>query len=371
MSDSKDMKIPASIAENTVLAKDKRGFPFKKVLFGLVVAVLVISLILLVVNLVVNSYFSKVTVFDGEWDLDTVKMYIMPLYRNNEGFFAQSETLHEASDKVLLNYAQASSTIKMDENVYNYAIFGTDQFDESSNGSADVIMMASVNKSTNRVTYLAFETKMLVYIPGVGIGPLSDAYILGGPQLLANTISQNYGIQVDGFVELNMTAFVDIIDTYGTIDFKADSESVEKLNADIASFNESKGLTGENATKMVTLDKNMVRLDGKQALAYLRSAGEEKSVVANSIISQITKMIFEKGFGGVKQTLDIVLDKTTVSLARDDVGALIRIGISVLGSIDSVPVGNMEGKTLVKEVGGYVCDYKAERTAILQALYGE
>ena len=371
MSDSKDMKIPASIAENTVLAKDKRGFPFKKVLFGLIIAVMVISLILLVVNLVVNSYFSKVTVFDGVWELDTVRMYIMPMYRNNVKYFEQSEALHEASDKVLLNYAQASSTIKKDENVFNYAIFGTDQFDESSEGSADIIMMASVNKSTNKVTYLAFETKMLVYIPGVGIGPLSDAYILGGPQLLANTISQNYGIQVDGFVELNMTAFIEIIDTYGTIDFKADAEFVEELNADIDSFNESKGLTGDNATKKVKLEKNMVHLDGKQTLAYLRSAGEEKSAVANSIISQLTKMIFEKGFGGVKQTLDIALEETTVSLVRDDVGALIRIGISVLGSIDSVPVGNMEGKTFIKEANGYVCDYQAERAAILQELYCE
>ena len=371
MSDNKDMKIPATMAENTVLSKDKRGFPFRKVLFGIVVAVLVISLVLLVVNLVINSYLSKVTVFDGVWEFDTVKMYIMPLYRNNPKFFAQTEELHDASDKVLLNYAQASSTVKVDENVFNYAIFGTDQFDESTSGSADVIMMASLNKATNQVTYLAFETRMLVYIPGVGIGPLCDAYTLGGSQLLANAISLNYGIQIDGFVELNMAAFVEIIDNYGALSFKADAAFVEKLNADIDSFNESKGLSGDNATKKAKLEKNMVYLDGKQTLAYLRSAGENKSAVANNIISQLTKMIFEKGFGGVKQTLDIALERTTVSLVRDDVGALLRIGISVLGSIDSIPVGSMEGKTLVRDAGGYICDYQAERAVILQELYGE
>lgn len=371
MSNSKDMKIPASIAENTFLPKDKRGFPFKKVLFGLVLVVLVLSLVLLVMNLVINSYFSKVTVFDGTWEIDTVRMYIMPMYRNNAKYFSQTQELHEASDKVLLNYAQASSTLKQDENVFNYAVFGTDQFDESLKGSADIIMMVSVNKSTDKVTYLAFETKMLVYIPGVGIGPLSDAYVLGGPQLLANTISENYGIQIDGFVQLNMAAFVEIIDTYGTMDFKADKEFVAKLNADVVSFNDAMGLTGENAAKEVKLEKNMVHLDGKQTLAYLRNAGGEKSNVANSILSQLTKKIYEKGFGGAKQTLDIALEETMVSLVRDDVGALIRIGLSVFGSIDSIPVGNMEGKTFVEDASGYVCDYQAERAAILQEIYGE
>ena len=370
MSNNRDVNTSASIAENTVLANSKRGFPFKKVVFGILIAILVVTLVLFVINLVVNSYFSKVTVFDGKWELNTVKIYMMPEYRNNERFYAQSEELHNARDEVLLNYAQASSTMKIDKNVFNYAIFGTDQFEESSRASADIIMMASVNKETNKVTYLAFETKMLVYIPGVGVGPLSDAYILGGPQLLTNTIAENYGIQLDGFVQLNMTAFIGLIDDFGTVSFSADKAKVEKINQDIVSFNESKGLSGEDAAQPAKLEGGKVNLDGKQTLAYLRNAGEEKSNVANSVLSQLTSMIVSKGFGGAKKALDVALEETTVSIVREDVGALITIGLSVLNSIETVPVGNMEGKTFVGQAKGYICDYQAERAAILETLYG-
>ena len=67
MSDKKDVKSTATISENAVLANDKRGFPFKKVFFALLVLLVIASIILLVVNAVIESYFSQVTVFDGEW----------------------------------------------------------------------------------------------------------------------------------------------------------------------------------------------------------------------------------------------------------------------------------------------------------------
>ena len=52
-------KSSASIAENLALAKEKRGFPFKKVFFALLILLLVCSAILFVVNLIINSYFKK------------------------------------------------------------------------------------------------------------------------------------------------------------------------------------------------------------------------------------------------------------------------------------------------------------------------
>ena len=234
MSDNKDMKGTATIAENAVLANDKRGFPFKKVFFVLLILLVIASVCLLVLNAVIDSYFSKVTVFDGEWKVDTEKMNSMPIYQDNEAYFNSTPELHAAYDAALLNYAQASADMKFDENVYNYAVYGTDQFGESDKASADIIMLVSINKNTDRVTFASFETRILTYIPAVGVGPMSDAYYLGGPQLLANTIELNYGIQLDGFVELDMSAFVDLIDNFDNVVFKADAalvESVAKLKA--------------------------------------------------------------------------------------------------------------------------------------------
>ena len=364
----------ASVVENSVLAKDKGGFPFKKVFFGILVALVVIMVFLLVINIVVNSYFSKVTVYEGEWQIDTAKMKSMPIYQDNEAYFTQSEELHAAYDAALLNYAQASSDKKYDENVYNYAIFGTDHFGDKNDAETDIIMIASVDKDKDHVTYLSFETKMLVYIPSVGVGPLCDAYLLGGPRLLADTIELNYGVSINGFIEIDMSAFVELINKFGSIEFEAkDKAFVTTLNSYIDSFNASRNLTGENAAKKVAAKNGKVQLDGLQTLAYLRGAGSEKSNVANAVLSQITAYVAEKGLGGAKTALDISLEKTTIALSRDDAGALIVIGsvIVVKGeAANSIPVGNKAGRTELVGVG-YSCDYQAERAAVISLIYGE
>lgn len=369
MSENKDVKNVASISENPALAKDKRGFPFRKVFFALLVVLVVVSIILLVINLVINSYFKKVTVFDGIWEIDKDKVSQMEMYKDdgNDAYFHKSEELHEAYDKVLLNYAQATADMKYDDSVYNYAVFGADKFDNSDGASADIIMLVSVNKQKEHVVYFSFETKMLVYIPGVGVGPLSDAFYLGGSQLLTYTIEQNYGIQLDGFVELNMTAFADMIDNFGSIEFAADKQFVEDLNADIDHYNKFK-VEGDTLVEHVELQKGKVYLNGQQTLAYMRRAGADKARVSNSVLSQLTSKISAKGLGGAKEALDISLEKTTVSMLREDVGALIMIGTSVFESIKTVNVGNMEGRTELKKVG-VIGNYQAERQAIIDKIY--
>lgn len=369
MSESNGVKGNATIAENKALANKGRGFPFKRVFFALLIVLIIFSILLLVANIVVNSYFSKVKEFDGKWEINVELMKSMPMYIDNEAYYFQSEELHSAYDTVMLNYAQASADMRYDEDVYNYAIFGTDQFSDSDEmSSADIIMLVSVDEEREQVTYLSFETRMLVYIPSVGVGPLNDAYLLGGPQLLVNAIEQNYGLNLDGFVELDMSAFSDLIDNFDNIEFNADQTLVDKINTDILEFNEAKGLTGDKAVKPAKLNGKKVTLNGQQTLAYLRNGGTNKSNIANDVLSKLTSKIFEAGIGGIKDTLDISLEKMMVSFSRDDVSPLISIGFSVFDSIKAVPVGVMEGRADVMGAG-LICDYPAERTAVVKTLY--
>ena len=366
-----DKRNTATIAENAALAKEKRGFPYKKVFFAFLIVLIVLSIFLLIINLVINSYFSKVKVFDGVWEVDTKKVYNMPIYRDNYAYFSQNEELHAAYDAALLNYAQATADMRYDEHVYNYAIFGVDQFDDSKvsrDPAADIIMLVSVNEESERVTFLSFETRMLVYIPSVGVGPMSDAYVLGGPKLLSDTLEQNYGVQLDGFVELNMTAFSELISVFGDIEISGDGLLLKRINEDIALFNEAKGLDGKDAVKPAELRSGKIKLTGQQTLAYLRNAGEDKSAIANSVLSQLTGKIYEKGFGGIKTTLDIALERMMVSMVRDDVGALIIIGTSVFENINTIPVGNKAGRDKVTVIG-YTCNYRSERETLVSNLY--
>ena len=370
MSENKGVTPSASIAENSVLAKEKRGFPFKRLLFALLIAVIIVAIILIAINAVITSYFNKITTFDGKWELDTKKMNSMEIYRDNKAYFMKTEELHLAYHDALLNFAQASSDMKYSETIFNYAVFGTDQFSSAEeNASADIVMLISINEESEDVTYLTFDSKALVYIPGVGVGPMSHAYMLGGPQLLANTLESNIGIHLDGFVDLNMSAFSEFISAFGDIEVKGNEQLVKDINGYIAEFNEAKGLAGDKATKNVKLEKGLIKLNGQQTLAYLRRAGDKKSTLANNVLSQITSKIVDDGIGGIMTALDIALERMTVSMLREDVGALITLGLSVFRSIDMVPVGNMPGRKVLLGGAAVTCNYQAERAAVVKAIY--
>ena len=119
MSENKDTKNTASIAENAVLANEKRGFPFRKIIFALLVVVVVLSIFLLILNIVINSYFGKITIFDGKWEVDAEKVENMPKYKDNVTYYMANEKWHAAYDAALLNYAQATSNMVYDDTVYN------------------------------------------------------------------------------------------------------------------------------------------------------------------------------------------------------------------------------------------------------------
>ena len=55
-------------------------------------------------------------------------------------------------------------------------------------------------------------------------------------------------------------------------------------------------------------------------------------------------------------------------MPRADVGPLITIGLSVLENINAYPVGNMEGRDYIYQLG-VTCDYDAERAVIIDKLY--
>jgi len=116
-------------------------------------------------------------------------------------------------------------------------LIGSDsRADSYSAGLADSIRVVRVDFVNPGVTYLAFPRDLYVPIPGIsehgGIthGKLNQAYLYGnpafgyftgpgrGPGLLALTMRENFGIQADHYVAVNLQTFVRIIDQLGGLD---------------------------------------------------------------------------------------------------------------------------------------------------------
>ncbi len=88
-------------------------------------------------------------------------------------------------------------------------------------------------------------------IPGYGKNKLNAAYAFGGPKLLIQTIEQNTGLRIDGYIEIGFGGFVNLVDAVGGVEICLDQPMLDRdSHAD--------------------LPAGCQTLNGKDALSYVR-----------------------------------------------------------------------------------------------------
>ena len=344
-------------------AKSSKMGAGTKVLAIVLIVLAVCAIALLVINLIIDSYVSKINTPGYE----DVEITLAPEITDQQ--IAQAELQNpdgykELCMETLLNYAEASHSIKSDENVYNFAIYGINNFaDSNENGIASFVAVASFNKQTKKVTYAVFTEKLITYIPMVGMGGLQDAYEWGGAALLTKTIKHNFGIDINGYIEVNMSVAASLIDNVGGLAIKGVNQT--NINNAVDNYNKEFGTT----VGYPNVSNGETTLNGAQAIAYLRADYED----SNAIFKVLGDAIFKSGLKGIKAGVEIVLDGTKTSVEKDDFVAVGKMALSMLKNAESTVINVGEGTLEHLDFDDYRihhCDMTAEREALVNALYG-
>jgi LCP family protein required for cell wall assembly len=122
----------------------------------------------------------------------------------------------------------AAEELEFDDDVVNILLLGRDvsEANTSSGYRTDVIIIASINKTTGSVTLLTIPRDLYVWIPGwmmqrvntaAGHGQSID-YPGGGPALLQQTILYNLGIPTHYWVMVDFDGYRRVVDTLGGVD---------------------------------------------------------------------------------------------------------------------------------------------------------
>lgn len=162
--------------------------------------------------------------------------------------------------------------------IVNILLIGAD-YQSVDHARSDSMILCTFNTSKNTITMTSFMRDTYVAIPGYGKNKLNASYAWGGMSLLKETLEHNFGVQVDGIVEVDFSGFEDLIDLLGgvTID----------LNYQEASFINLK--SGSKLSHGVNV------LTGTQALWYARNRGDaagdfnrtnRQRVLLNTIIEE-------------------------------------------------------------------------------------
>jgi LCP family protein required for cell wall assembly len=87
----------------------------------------------------------------------------------------------------------------------------------------DAIMVIRVDPAANRAAILSFPRDLWVSIPGRGKSRINAAHRVGEPQLMIDTLWQNFQVPIDYSIEIDFCAFKRLVDAVGGVSIPFDT----------------------------------------------------------------------------------------------------------------------------------------------------
>ena len=97
-------------------------------------------------------------------------------------------------------------------------IVGSDDRHDGEGARADVIIVAHVSRSHQRVDLIHIPRDFYVNIPGHGYNRINDAYSVGGAPLLAQTVQNTLGVEITHAAVTDFAGFKNTVDALGGVD---------------------------------------------------------------------------------------------------------------------------------------------------------
>ncbi len=168
-------------------------------------------------------------------------------------------------DKSLSTMDMSKYDLDKDTEIVNILLVGADKNADEQNKKgaerrSDSMMIATMDIKHSKLKITSLMRDLYVEIPGHGGNKLNAAYSFGGIQLLYETIAENFGIQMDGYAEVNFDAFVNVIDKLGGIEVTLTESEAKHLND--TNYIKRK--------KYRNVKVGLQKINGYQALGYCR-----------------------------------------------------------------------------------------------------
>jgi LCP family protein required for cell wall assembly len=174
---------------------------------------------------------------------------------NEDGTLPDIEELEQELMKDPNASAEPMPEAGSDENVINILLIGQDRRGEK-RARSDSMILVTFNKIKGSITFTSFMRDSYVQIPGYKPNKLNHAFQYGGMMLLNETLWVNFGVRVDGNLEVDFDRFMGLIDLLGGVDIELTKKEVKYMT--------------NNGSKWPELTPGMNHLTGEQALLYSR-----------------------------------------------------------------------------------------------------
>lgn len=248
--------------------------------------------------------------------------------------------------------------------VKNIALFGVDAKDakDREDGNSDAIMILSLNNKEHSIKLTSLSRDAYVDIDGHGKDKLNKAYALGGPELAIKTINQNFDLNLDDFISVNIETVPAIIDILGGVEIDIKDYEIDEMNGYISKINM---VTGKNSPFIS--EAGVQQLDGNQAAAYsgirMVEGGDYKSPERHRVVlTALFKKFKDIDISKIPAIFDEVAPMTKTSLDKGEMVNLAIEGVKSKGGVQQERFpqdNNSEGHGTGEE---YYVTYDVEKT---------
>lgn len=282
-----------------------------------------------------------------------------------------------SGEEVNNNVTPTPVPVKPDKDVINVLLIGVEEIGGATN--TDSMIVASMNTKDKSVKLTSIMRDLYVQIPGHDNNKLNATYSLGGIDLLYQTIKENFGIDIDGYMMVNFSSFEQIVDLVGGVDVTLTAKEASYLNRTNYISNPAYRKVHEGTQLM----------NGNQALGYCRvrkvSTGTENNDFGRTqrqraVLNAIFEKIKSKNLLQLGLLMNDMLNKVKIDtdITNSDFNNYLQWGASMNlkelqnyriptdGSYGSqrVPIGKYNVDVLVPT------DWDATRAEIHSFIYG-
>lgn len=316
-----------------------KKLPWKRI--GLITLCVVLSLILIsliFVTVYVEHLLGKIN-------------YVNPAESQpSEGYTDPTFSSDATLPSIDVTIPTAPDTVIAHKDIVNIMLVGQDRRSGNYRTNSDVMILCTFNTKDKTITLTSFMRDLYVSIPGHGMNKMNAAYPKGGMSLLGNTMLENFGVQVDNFIEVDFNGFKQIVNTLGGIDMYLTAAEAEYMNT-----TPWDGLNSDGWA----LTEGVNHLNGDQALAYsrIRAIGwdyertERQRKVLTAIISKCKTMNLSTAMNLLNEFLPLVgtdMDKQEIVDYAMDLFPLLTSGqivtqrIPAQGTYEDVKVNGQD-----------------------------
>lgn len=272
---------------------------------------------------------------------------------------------------------QLANESMKDRGVVNILLIGTDARSSEEAGRSDAMILLSVSPGTKTVHMTSLLRDMYVEIPGHDGNRLNAAYAYGGPELLLETVSLNFDIDVNRYIVVDFRTFANLVDAVGGVDIELSNEEVQWVNAYLNEYNILRDMPLETDYLDTSLS-GVLHLNGPQALAYSRNRyigsdfgrTERQRKVLGAVADNIGMAIIKNPM----ELIDGVFSELTTNLTKSECLQLSLMGGKLL-TYDiiqaSIPLPGTYGDASIRGMAVLEVDFEKNKEYIRSEIYGE